>query len=224
MKYKSGMKCIKIFALAILVYLSGMSGVFAKKNDFGVWLDMSATKKIHAATLGLIGQIYTKDNSSTLDRLAFGLKGDYTIYPWLSAGAGNVFINFFRAGYQEFANRFYVQVVPSWHLNKFCFSFREMYQETLYPETRTNALTSRYWRNRFEVSFNESAWKFEPLVDLESLYHFGKNSPNPNPGYRIIVGTNYSPTKNQKYKIYGMLTDGTIVCQYIFGVSYEFKF
>lgn len=217
------MRLSKISFFVLLFCILGVSEIFAKENDFGVWLDLAATKKIHSTTIGLISEIYTRNNSSTFDRLSIGLKGDYAVLPWLSTGAGYTLINFFRTGYQELADRVYIQLIPSWHHNRFFFSFRERLQMTMFPETRTNAQNSVYWRNRFESSYKENAWKFEPLIDLESLLHLGENKGNTKIGYRLIVGTNYYPTKNQKIKIYGMYTDGTIVSQYIFGVNYEFR-
>ncbi len=213
----------KIFVFIVLFCASGMTKILAGDKDFGVWLDLAATKKIRSATLGLVSEILTRENSNTLNRISIGLKGDYSFLPWLSAGAGYNLINFYRTGYQELADRFYFQVVPSWRYSNFYFSFRERLQVTMFPETRTNAQNSFYWRNRFEISYKENSCKFEPVMDLESLYHLGESGHNPNAGYRIIVGTNYCPSKNQKIKIYGMLTDGTIVSQYIFGVSCEFK-
>jgi hypothetical protein len=217
------MKRSKIFFLIVLFCIAGVSEIFAKENDFGVWMDLSATKKIRSANLGIISEIYTKDNSGTLDRISIGLKGDYAVLPWLSAGTGYVLIDFFRAGYRELADRFYLQLLPSWRRDNFSFSFRERLQLTIFPETRTNAANMLYWRNRFESSYKENSWKFEPLIDLESMYYFGHNNQIPRIGYRFIVGTNYYPSGNQKIKIYGMLTDGSIVAQYVFGVSYEFR-
>jgi hypothetical protein len=223
MKSNSSLKLIKIVAITLLFYFSGMTSAFAKKNDFGVWLDLAATKKIHSATFGLISEIYTRNNSSTLDRLSIGLKGDYQFLPWLSAGAGNVVINFFRAGYTELADRFYLQVEPSWHHSHFYCTFRERMQITLFPQTRTDALSSYYWRNRLEIIYKHDSSKIEPLTDLETLVRLGDANFTPTLGYRVTLGFNYHPTFNQKIKVYGMLTDGSIVSQYIFGVSYEFR-
>jgi hypothetical protein len=213
----------KILVAFIFFNLLIITNLTAKENDFGVWFDYSATKKVRSATFGLLGEFYTFDNSSKVDRLSFGLKGDYQFLPWLSAGAGYVLINFYRVGYTELADRIYFQVEPSWHHSDFYFSFRERMQITLFPETRTNALNSYYWRNRLEIVYKHNATKIEPLTDLESLVRVGEATFSPTLGYRISVGLNYHPTANQKIKFYGMLTDGSIVCQYILGVTYEIK-
>ena len=211
MKSNTSLKLTKIVAFTLLFYFSGMTSAFSKKNDFGVWLDLSATKKIHAATFGLISEIYTRNNSSTLDRVSIGLKGDYQFLPWLSAGAGNVVINFFRAGYTELADRIYFQVEPSWHLSHFYYTFRERMQITLFPETRTDALSSYYWRNRLEIIYKHDSSKIEPLTDLETLVRLGDANFTPTLGYRVTLGINYHPKLNQKIKIYGIYDKYIIV-------------
>ena len=192
-------------------------------NDFGVWLDYSVVKKIRSATFGILGEFYTINNSSKIDRISLGLKGDYQFLPWLNAGTGYTLIHFYRPGYNEFADRFYFQLEPSWHHSDFYFSFRERMQMTIYPETQTNEVSSYYWRNRLEIVYKHNSSKIEPLMDLESLYRIGDAKFHPTIGYRVILGVNYHPTKNQKIKLYGMLTDGSIIAQYILGINYEFK-
>ena len=213
----------KILVSFLLFNLFGITGISAKKNDFGVWIDYSATKKICSVSFGFLGEIYTRDNSSKMDRVSFGLKGDYQFLPWLSAGTGYVLINFYRDGYNELADRLYFQLEPSWHNSDFYFSFRERMQMTLYPETHTNAPTSYYWRNRLEVVYKHNSSKIEPVTDIETLYRFGDFNHSLTNGYRLTLGVFYHPTKNQKIKFYGMITDGTIVAQYVVGINYEIK-
>lgn len=207
----------------LLLLVSAVTCAWAKKNDFGIWTDFAAIKKIHATTLGLTGEVFTKENSSTLDRMSIGLKGDYPLFSWLSAGAGFSLLNFYRDDYQELAERFYLQAVPTLHFNKLLIGFRERIQMTLYPETRTNALTSLYWRNRLEMTYTDSSWKFEPLTYFETFLHLDQHPSVYQSGYRFTLGTNYRLSDHQKIKIYGMLTDGTTVSQYILGLSYEFR-
>ena len=213
----------KILFVFLLFNLSVVTEITAKENDFGVWIDYSAIKKFHSATFGLVGEFYTIDNSSKVDRLSCGLKGDYQFLPWLSAGTGYMLINFYRAGYNELADRIYIQVEPSWHHSDFYFSFRERMQMTFFPESRTNALSSKYWRNRFEIVYKHNSSKIEPLTDIESVVRIGDHNFTPTLGYRITLGLNYHPSKNQKLKFYGMLTDGSIVSEYVLGVGYEIK-
>lgn len=213
----------RILVLFLLFNLLGITKISAKVNDFAVWNDYSAVKKIRSATFGIFGEFYTIDNSSRIDRISLGLKGDYQFLPWLSAGTGYTLINFYRIGFNELADRLYIQLEPSWHHSDFYFSLRERMQSTMYPETHIHAANSNYWRNRLEIVYKHNSSKIEPLIDLESLYRIGDPNFHPTIGYRVVFGVNYHPTKNQKIKLYGMLTDGSNVAQYIVGINYEFK-
>ena len=213
----------RIVILIMLLITSTFGNADAKENDFGIWIDMAAIKKIHSATFGLLGEFYTRNNSNSIERTSIGLKGDYSFFPWLSAGAGYLFMNFKRPGYMELRNRYYFQVEPSWHSSRFYFSFRERLQVTLFPETRTNASATHYWRNRFEACYRNSEWKFEPLIDLESLSLLNGADLKYCDELRILLGSNYHITNNQKIKFYGMLTTGASQDRFIVGIAYEIK-
>lgn len=95
----------RILFATLFFTLIGLNELTAKEKDSGIWIDYSAVKKIGSATFGILGEFYTIDNSSKIDRISLGLKGDYQFLPWLSAGTGNVLINFYRIGYTELADR-----------------------------------------------------------------------------------------------------------------------
>ncbi|MFZ4564683.1 MAG: hypothetical protein ACOYNU_14995, partial [Bacteroidales bacterium] len=127
------MNIIKIILLIFLFNLTGVQKSLAKNDDFCVWNDINALKKFSASSLCLTGEFFTKQNSSIIDRLSIGLKGDHAFKPWLSGGAGFSLLNFNRLTYHENVDRFYFQIEPNWHLSNFFFCFRERMQITLYP-------------------------------------------------------------------------------------------
>lgn len=217
------MKFLRSKILILLLVLTGINSLSAKESDTRTWIDLFATKKIKAATVGLIGEIYTMDNNSTLERTSIGLKGDYSFLPWLSAGTGYVLINFNHQVYHELASRFYFQVEPSWQVAKFLFSFRERLQITLYPDTKTQEINTYYWRNRVETVYKKGSGKVEPLASMESLYMLNDIDINPFTEFRFTLGANYHMTKSQHFKFYGMFTDGTHLNRYILGIVYNFK-
>jgi len=212
----------KIFLLFLLLF-TGINKNFAEETDTRTWIDLFATKKIRSATIGLIGEIYTINHNTSIERTSIGLKGDYELFPWLSTGTGYILVNFNHPGYHELANRFYFQAEPSWHLSNFFFSFRERLQITLYPNTKNNEIDSYFWRNRFEVCFKNGRTKLEPLVSIESLYLINHIETNPLSELRYTLGTYYHFAKNQKIKFYGMYTDGAHLNRYILGVVYDIK-
>lgn len=213
----------KTIILLLVLMIAGTNKIIAKETDTRTWIDLFVTKKIGSATVGLIGEIYTINHNTAIERTSIGMKGDYEFFPWLSTGAGYVLLNYKHPGYHELANRFYFQAEPSWHLSRFFFSFRERVQITLYPNTRNNEVDSYIWRNRFEVCFKKSNAKLEPLVSIESLYLLNHGDTNPIHELRYTLGTYFHFAKKQKIKLYGMYTDGTLLDRYILGVVFDIK-
>jgi hypothetical protein len=210
-----------IIFISFLIF-SGVSSISARETDTRTWIDLFATKKIKAATVGFVGEIYTMTNNSTLERTSIGLRGDYSLFPWLSAGTGYILVNFNHRDYHELANRFYFQAEPAWQVARFRFSFRERLQITNYPNSRTGEMNTRYWRNRFETVYKYGSKKLEPLINLESLYLLNDTGLNPFTEFRFTMGSNYHLTDHQLLKIYGMFTSGTYLDRYILGVVYNF--
>ncbi len=213
----------KRILLLLLFNLVGLAKINAKDYDTGAWTDLSLTTKIHAATYGLMGEYYLRNDCSSLERMSIGLKGDYLFRSWLSGGAGYLLMNFKRPGYMELRDRFYVQLEPTLHFNKFFFSIRERMQFTLFPETRTNAPNTLYWRNRFEICHKSAASRIEPLVDFETWYNMAANLETPMEELRFLVGANCVITSHQRIKLYGLFIDGLILNRFIMGVSYEIR-
>ena len=217
------MYTVKIILLILLFNLAGLQKSSAKSNDFCVWNDVNLIKKFRTSSIGVIGEFFTKQNSSIVDRLSIGLKGDHAFKPWLSGGVGCSLLNFNRITYHENVDRFYFQLEPNLHLANFFFYFRERMQITLYPQTHTNAETTYYWRNRMEMIYKRTKKKVEPLLDVETFYLCKDLDINLLNEVRITLGANCYLTRNQKLKMYGMLTDGQVLNRYIMGFSYEFR-
>ncbi len=217
------MNRIKTIILVIFFSLAGAIVSKATDKTTGIWIDMAVTKKVHSFILGITSEVLTKNDWTTLERVGLGCKADYPLFKWLNAGVAFSFLDFKRTGYYELKERYYVQLEPFWHISNFYFSFRERLQLSVSPKYRDLSPDSYYWRNRFEAYYKPGASKLEPLVNFEEWYHIGDYNHSITTGYRISLGANYRPTPREKFKIYGMLTDGTIISQYIVGVSCEFK-
>lgn len=196
----------------------------SKATDSGAWLDFAAMKKFNRASLGVVGEFYTRANNTSIDRTSVGFKGEYRILHRLNGGAGITWMNFKLPGFVERRQRFYFQVEPFWKHGDFAFFFRERLQCTLYPVSNTNYPSVYYWRNRLEVAYRKQTWKFEPLASIESLYHIQKVSTKHFDEFRLIFGTNYHITNSQKVKCYGMMTSTTSLNRFILGISYEIMF
>jgi hypothetical protein len=217
------MNIIKIILLSLFLSLCGISATSAGNNDFCVWNELNFFKRIHSVNLGLFSELYTKDNSNSVDRISAGLRGDYYFYPWLSAGMGFSLMNYKQPGYLELRNRFYLQVEPTWHLSNFRFFLRERVHKTFFPESRTNAQSTAYWRNRLEIWQKIHASRIEPVASIESWCRVSPTSQKRLDEFRYSLGAFYHVTDTQKIKIYGLLSNGVLLDRYILGFTYEIK-
>ena len=65
----------------------------AQSDDFGLDFSLEAQKKLSKQwSLGLEGELRTRNNTKTVDRWALGLGVDYKVAKWLKASAGYTFL------------------------------------------------------------------------------------------------------------------------------------
>ena len=65
----------------------------AQSDDFGLDFELEVEKKLSKQwSLGLEGEVRTRDNTKTMDRWSGGLSVDYKIAKWLKASAGYTFL------------------------------------------------------------------------------------------------------------------------------------
>lgn len=211
----------RAISLLLLTWLT--TALQAKDNDFASWMDLSASKSWHATTLGIMGEFYTRDNSTTLERTSIGLKGEYALTPWLFAGSGYLLMNYKRPGYMELRNRYYLQLEPVWHHARFELSMRERIQITSFPESRTNAITSYYWRSRLEAIYSIPNKKLKPVASIESFYFLQQTTSRRVDELRLLLGAYYHISGTQTIKCYGLISDGENLKRFVLGVNYEFE-
>ncbi len=217
------MNNIKIVILITIVNLSVINLSKAENKTSGIWMEVAASKTIHSFVLGVNSELMTKENGRMLDRIGLGFKVDYHLLKWLNTGIGVEFIDFKRTSYYELKGRYYFQFEPFWNFSNFVCSLRERIQLTSTTEPQYNSPDFYYWRNRLEIFYQKKNWKVEPILDLEQWYHIGDFDHSITTGYRISMGANFHPGPTQKIKVYGMLTDGTIISRVMIGLSYELK-
>ena len=79
-----GKKALPLCLLALLP-----SSAVAQSDDFGLDFSLEAQKKINKQwSIGLEGELRTRDNTKTVDRWSVGLGVDYKVLKWLKASAG----------------------------------------------------------------------------------------------------------------------------------------
>lgn len=141
--------------LALLLLLTCQSLSFtvkAQDNDFGMWYELGAEKKISRKwNVGTEAELRTRNDSKTLDRWSVGVNAEYKFFKGLKATAGYIFLNennqeeidFKKDGlrpnkwtpsYWGARHRFHLSLTGSVDWNRFSFSLRERWQYTYRPE------------------------------------------------------------------------------------------
>lgn len=154
----------RALVLAPLSLLS-FTAVHGQSDDFGYDLTVEAEKTINKKwSVGLEGELRTRNNARTNDRWSAGLNVDYKIAKWLKASAGYVYlydnneqISYYdatdeavidgdaevgdpkkRARYWGSRHRFNLSLTASRKLGNWKFSLRERWQYTYRPEQQVD--------------------------------------------------------------------------------------
>ena len=84
--------CKRSLAALLLTSLFSTSSVWAQ-SEAGLWMELGAEKKLSKQwSIGLEGELRTRDNTKTVDRWSIGLGVDYKVLKWLKASAGYTFL------------------------------------------------------------------------------------------------------------------------------------
>lgn len=209
------------FKLFVLTFLLALPKLYAQSDDYGVWIDLSADKKIKSGNLALNSEIYTKNNSQSLERISIGLEGDYPINSFLTANAGYLLMNYKLSDSYEIRNRFFSTLSAKWHLSNFVFSHRERIQLTRKPLPGDNVKNDLYWRNRFRVEYKKPGWKLTPSATVESFYSFGHSGSQTIDEMRYSLAGKFKLSQNQGLRLYGLWADLVNKNFYVFGIEYE---
>lgn len=216
---------IKVIPILILVVLSvflSFSKSLAQEHDLGTWIDLEAMHETGHVAYGLMGEFYTKDKNTSVERVSVGVKAGYPLSKTWNCNIGYLLMNYYKTGYTELRNRVYLQAEYKKRISNWAFGLRERMQVTFYPETMESSKeVCSYWRNRFKVEYRNSNWKVVPVADVESFYLVGKGSENGFDEFRYSLGVSFKLSKNQELKVYGMLSDTSDLQFYILGLAYD---
>ena len=160
-------KCLMIAALCLPspLFISQVSISQAQENDFGMWYELGAEKKLSQKwNVAGEAELRTRNNTRTLDRWSVGLNAEYKIIKGLKLSAGYTLLNDnnqekftlksdqlrpnkWTPSYWGVRHRFNVSLSGSLDWNRFKFSLRERWQYTYRPETTGK-----------KYDFDEEAW------------------------------------------------------------------
>ena len=149
-------KRLMIVAVWLLpsVLCDSFSTSFAQSNDFGMWYELGAEKKLSRKwNIGAEVEFRTRNNVRTADRVSAGLSAEFKIFKWLKASAGYVFLynnnkeelsmksdnlraNKWTPGFWGVRHRTHVSLTGSFDWNRLSISLRERWQFTYRPEAK----------------------------------------------------------------------------------------
>jgi len=211
---------VKLFVIVFLA-VCDISNLYAQNDDWGTWIDLSASKAIRSASLTLNGEFYTQNNNRDIERTSIGIDGNLPINSIMTFNAGYLLMNYNMSGYHEIRNRFFSTISLKWRLSDFVINHRERIQLTRKPGSGEGAINSMYWRNRLRVVYGENKWKVKPSATIESFYSLGNQGTKQFDEFRYSLALSYCQLKNQDIRLYGLWSDAVHKNFYVIGLEYE---
>lgn len=172
--------------MALAMTLAPLTAAHAQSDDFGIWLDAGAEKKLdsHWSVSGEL-EMRTRNNTRTLSRLAgISVGGEYKIIRGLKASAGYTLIwdnnpeeldmksdnltpNKWTPGYRAVRHRTHVTLAGSLSIGRLGLSLRERWQYTYRPaaEGKRYDIDEAAWTNIRGKGKN--VWRNRLLIDYD---------------------------------------------------------
>ena len=142
----------KRITLILLLLLSAHADVFAQSDDFGMWYEVAAEKKLSKKWSGGVEAMFrSRNNMRTADRWSLAIDAEYKIVKKVKASAGYVFLrdnnpeemdlksdgfryNKWTPSYWGTRHRFHLDLAGSYDIDRLSLSLRERWQYTYRPE------------------------------------------------------------------------------------------
>ena len=245
---------MKKFLLLFSLFPFFPLSVSAQSDDFGLDFELEVEKKLSKQwSLGLEGEVRTRDNTKTMDRWSGGLSVDYKIAKWLKASAGYTFlydnnekITYKTNGavnkeahYWGVRHRFNVSLTASQKFGNFKFSLRERWQYTYRP-----AKTVDHWdvddeeweshtysgkgknvlRSRFQAEFDKKGLALTPYANVEFFNAWSLQKTRFNVGLDWKLSKQHTLGAFYRYQIVRDDDDDNEPNIHMLGLSYKFKF
>ena len=202
----------------------------AQGDDFGMWYELGAEKKVSQKwSVGLEGEFRTRNNSKTADRWSAGVSAEYKILKGLKAAAGYTFLydnnaeeltwknnlpNKWTPSYWGSRHRLFLQVSGSVSAGNFSFSLRERWQYTYRPEAQDK---------KYNFSWDEDANDNDYIsgYTMEPVKGKGKNMLRS----RLQVNYDIPKCKFEPFANVEMFNDkdGIAKMRYQIGTDYKLK-
>lgn len=227
----------------------------AQGDDFGMWYEIGAEKKLNKKwSVGLEGELRTRNNTRTMDRWGAGVSAEYKIIKGLKASAGYTFLydnnkeeltmksdglrpNKWMPSYWGSRHRLNVSLTGNVDWGRLNVSLRERWQYTYRPaaDGKKYDFDDETWnpvkgkgknvlRSRLQLSYDFPNWKFDPYANAEMFNADGIEK------MRYQVGVDYKYRKQHvfsltyRYQTVNGDDDDNEVNSHLIGFGYKFKF
>jgi hypothetical protein len=212
----------------------------AQTADFGIWSSIGIDKSLRKWDLGAQTELRTNDNSGQINRLSFSLAASYNLIKPLKIGTGYEYIYFHDVKFSDYQprQRYIVYAQGEQKLGNFKFTLREKIQRTIKDESDRIIETGKYdnykinpeyiWRNRLNVAYNIPQFPVTPSLSFETFYQLNNPDGNAFNQFRTMLSFKYKLTKQNEFKIYGLIDKEINVVDaakiYVVGFEYTFSF
>ena len=221
---------MKRLVCVIGAFFSLAQAVNAQNDDFGMWYELGAEKKLSSKwNAGVEAEFRTRNNSKTADRWSVGLNAEYKIIKGLKAAAGYTFLydnnaeeltwknslpNKWTPSYWGTRHRLFLQLSGSVNVGNFSFSLRERWQYTYRPE----AADKKY---NFKWDEDDNDNDYISGYALEPIKGKGRNVLRS----RLQVNYDIPHSKFEPFANAEMFTDndGIAKMRYQIGTDYKLK-
>jgi hypothetical protein len=213
---------LKIFAFVLLIIVS--SRLLAQNNDFGLWIDAAAKKKIASTDLILCSEFYTHNDNRSIDRVSIGMEGGRNLFSTVNISAGYLMMNNNKTDHYELSHRMHTSAKFNCKISKLTFSFRQRLQVTRYPEkVLGSSKYLNYWRNRIRVSYIIAESRTQPVIGIETFVLLNRFVSDRLDEVRYNLSAIYQLSSSTELEFYGLLSKTSDLNQYIFGIAYQIK-
>lgn len=205
----------------------------AQSDDFGLDFELEVEKKLSKQwSLGLEGEVRTRDNTKTMDRWSGGLSVDYKIAKWLKASAGYTFlydnnekITYKTNGavnkeahYWGVRHRFNVSLTGSQKFGNFKFSLRERWQYTYRPEYTVDERWS-YLKNAYDGKAHTYSGKGKHVLRSRLQVEYDNNKVPVSP-YASVEFFNQMSLEKVRYQVGA---EWSLTKQHAVGAFYRYQ-
>lgn len=224
------MQLKKPFFKFLFFYLCMLPFAQAQVNDAGMWLTLSAEKKLNKKfKLGLTQEIRLRENYTMIGTILTDVSLTYKLNKSFAV-SGNYRLAFKQTLNLEYMprHRFYGDFTYRQKHNKLTVSLRSRVQNqarylSFGDELDVNRI---YWRNKLTAKYDVK--KYTPYLSFEVYYPMNKPSGNHVDGVRLAAGTDYNISKRKTITGYFLIDKEVQVANpltsYIIGVEYNYSF